>query len=100
MLKSHESGDARIPHLKRLFSGIQFGMDDWGERELSQLAADGRRLTWRITMRLVCADALRLGDKAALRPKRQLGARCWAMTEIKLGRTPHSLPASKQLAAS
>jgi hypothetical protein len=27
------------PTLERLFSGIQFGVDDWGERELSQLAA-------------------------------------------------------------
>ena len=53
------------PALERLFSGIQFGMDDWGERELSQLAADGRRLTWRITRRLVCADALRLGTSRA-----------------------------------
>jgi len=32
-----------------------------GERELSQLAACGRWLTWRIAGRLVCADALRLG---------------------------------------
>jgi hypothetical protein len=53
------------PALERLFSGIQFGMDDWGERELSQLAADGRRLTWRIIRRLVCADALRLGTSRA-----------------------------------
>ena len=32
------------PTLERLFCGIQFGMDDWGERELSQLAADSGRL--------------------------------------------------------
>jgi hypothetical protein len=32
-----------------------------GERELSQLAACGRRLTWGFAGRLVCADALRLG---------------------------------------
>jgi hypothetical protein len=53
------------PTLERLFCGIQFGMDDWGERELSQLAEDGGRLTWRIARRLVCADALRLGTSRA-----------------------------------
>ena len=51
--------------LERLFSGVHFGMDEWGERELSQLAADGRRLTWRIAGRLVCAEALRLGTSRA-----------------------------------
>ena len=30
--------------------------------------------------------------QAALRPKRWRGARCWAMTEIKLWRSPHALP--------
>jgi hypothetical protein len=35
------------------------------ERELSQLAADGRRLMWRIAGRLMCADALRLGTSRA-----------------------------------
>jgi len=56
--KSDEGG-------REFFSGIQFGMDDWGERELSQLAADGRRLTLGIAGWLVCADALRLGTSRA-----------------------------------
>jgi hypothetical protein len=37
--------------LSWFFSGFHFGMDGWEERELSQLAADGGRLTWRIAGR-------------------------------------------------
>ncbi|MGA2855028.1 MAG: hypothetical protein ABSE90_12980 [Verrucomicrobiota bacterium] len=46
-----------------IFNGARAGR--MGERELSQLAADGGRLTWRIAGRLVCADALRLGTSRA-----------------------------------
>jgi hypothetical protein len=51
------------------------------ERELSQLAADGGRLTWRIAGWLVCADALRLGTSRSP-AKAPAHARGWAMTEF------------------
>jgi len=65
-------------------------MDDWVERELSQLAADGGRLMPAICRAGSCVRTRCGLGQAALRQKRWRGARCLAMTEIKLWRTPHS----------
>jgi len=60
------------PTLEWLFSCIHFGLDDWGERELSQLAADGGRLmpeiyrAARVCGRAAAWDKPRSGQNAGL----------------------------------